>query len=540
MSTALVLSHAEQRAATRATDALSVDLFSSLRQGRRRSPVQGRVLRSLRELAVQWWRFVGGRGFDVRALNESFSRPGSGVPRRGGNEIVLMADPTRADVAILGAGSGGELVAALLAKGSMSRPPMKVLVFEPNLVGGECPFLACIPSKVLLAQAQDPRATWADAVARRDEVTHERNDADHAVALRESGATLVRSRAMITGRGRVSADGIDYEVDHIVVATGAAAKHLESLDVPLGLWTSADALSATELPPSLVIVGGGPIGCELSEMFARFGSTVTVIESAGVLLKDVEPEISAAVQAHLESVGVCVLLSANLSGIVENDGGYTVEVEGREPIECARVLEAIGKVPRLDGIGLESLGLDPSEIAVDDVGRLCGLDRVWAVGDVTALAPYTHGANAQARVVAENIGGGTRSIRAAVMPRCVYTHPPVAAVGPTSSKAAEQCSLAVVRVSYADLARATTDGLAPGQLTMFADRSTGAVVGASGIGASMDEIISQITLAIEIGWPVSRLQHVVQPFPTISELVGLAYDRLATELEGPSATVRRS
>ncbi len=439
-------------------------------------------------------------------------------------------------VAVLGAGSGGELTATLLAGGSLSRAPLSVVVFEPALVGGECPFFACIPSKVLLARAQEPHPDWAAAVARRNEVTQGRDDSSHAKELEESGATLVRARATVTGPGRVRADGVDYRVEHIVVATGAAAKKLHDVECPDGVWDSSDAMSSEELPASMVIVGGGPIGCELSEVYARFGTTVTIVEAGDTMLKEVEPEISRAMQVHLEGLGITVLMSAVLSAVTEADTGYLVQIEGRQPIPCARVLVAIGKTPRLEGIGLETLGLDPTDVVVDDAGRLGGVDRVWAVGDVTGLAPYTHGANAQASVVAENITGGTRSVRAAVMPRCVYTHPPVAAVGPTSSEAAEHVDLAVVRVSYGDIARPTTDELGDGLLTVYADRATGSVVGASGIGRSMDEIISLITLAIETGWPVSRLQHVVQPFPTISQLVGHAFEKLAQELGAQQAT----
>jgi pyruvate/2-oxoglutarate dehydrogenase complex dihydrolipoamide dehydrogenase (E3) component len=307
-------------------------------------------------------------------------------------------------------------------------------------------------------------------------------------------------------------------------------------NAPTTCGTRRTPCRLTNSLPSLVIVGGGPIGCELSEVYARFGTTVTIVEAGDTLLKEVEPEISRAIQNNLEALGITVLMSAALSAITEADTGYLVHIEGRQPIPCDRVLVAIGKTPRLEGIGLETLGLDPTDVMVDDAGRLGGVDRVWGVGDVTGLAPYTHGANAQASVVVGNITGGTRSVRAAVMPRCVYTHPPVAAVGPTSSKAAEHVELAVVRVSYGDIARPTTDELGDGLLTVFADRATGSVVGASGIGRSMDEIISLITLAMETGWPARRLQHVVQPFPTISQLVGHAFEKLARELGEPEAT----
>jgi pyruvate/2-oxoglutarate dehydrogenase complex dihydrolipoamide dehydrogenase (E3) component len=456
--------------------------------------------------------------------------------RRGfGYQMAMEEQRTQPfDVAVLGAGSGGEAVATLLARGTSTHPPMSVVVFEPSLVGGECPFLACIPSKVLLAEGQRAKPDWATAIARRDTVTYGRNDTNHATALTQSGATLVRARAVIVGPGQISADGKEYRVDHIIVATGAAANTLKPGIVSDQLWTSAEALSTTELPPSLVIVGGGPIGCELSEVYARFGSNVTIIEAADGLLKDVEPEIGSALQNHLEDIGVTIVLSAKLTGVKATNIGYTVTVENQMPIECARVLVAIGKTPRLGNVGLETLGLDPKTAKVDDSGRLGGLDRVWAVGDVTALQPYTHGANAQASVVAENIRGGARSMNAAVMPRCVYTHPPVAAVGPNLSKAKESSGVLVARVSYGDIARPTTDDLGDGLLTVFADRATGAVIGASGIGRAMDELISQITLAIETEWSVERLQHIVQPFPTISQLVGLAYQKLAIELTSRS------
>ena len=287
---------------------------------------------------------------------------------------------------------------------------MSVVVFEPSLVVGECPFLAC--SKVLLSRAQERNPDWVAAVARRDEVTYGRDDASHAKELEESGATLVRARATVTGPGRIRADGIDYRVEHIVVATGAAPKKLPDIKCPDDVWDSSDAMSSDELPASLVIVGGGPIGCELSEVYSRFGTTVTIVEAGDTLLKEVEPEISRAMQHHLEGLGITVLMSAALSAITGADAGYLVHVRGRQPIPCARVLVAIGKTPRLDGIGLETLGLDPTDVMVDDAGRLGGVDRVWGVGDVTGLAPYTHGANS-------GIGGGRKHHRVhAVGPRC--------------------------------------------------------------------------------------------------------------------------
>ena len=449
---------------------------------------------------------------------------------------MTKATMTEFDVAVIGTGSGGELVATLLAKGSVARPPMRVVVFENELVGGECPFVACIPSKVLLARSRQPCPDWSSAVARRDQVTEGRDDAGHVRELLAAGVTVVRGVASVAAPGLVRADATDYRARHIVVATGARAKVLTEIACPDDVWMSSDALSSEELPTSLVIIGGGPIGCELSEVYARFGTSVTVVEMADTLLSDVEPEISAAMRDHLVHLGVTVLLSATLSAITKADkGGYVVHVAGREPITTARVLVGIGKTPRLDGIGLEALGLDPANVAVDDSGRLGGLDRVWAVGDVTGIAPYTHGASAQAAVVAHNIAGGARSMRAAVMPRCVYTHPPVAAVGPTLSDASLAMDIVSVRVSYGDIARPATDELGDGVLIMFANRADGSVIGASGMGQSMDELVSLVTLAVETQWPVSRLQHIVQPFPTLSQLVGHAFKLLAEKVDVANA-----
>jgi pyruvate/2-oxoglutarate dehydrogenase complex dihydrolipoamide dehydrogenase (E3) component len=233
----------------------------------------------------------------------------------------------------------------------------------------------------------------------------------------------------------------------------------------------------------------------------------------------------------LEDIGVTIMLGVKVQRVNGSRGQFAVIIEGHPPTVSTHVIVAIGKAPRLRSIGLESVGLDPARVCVDDHGRLGGLNNLWAVGDVTGIAPYTHGANSQATVVCDNINGGDSSIRAAIIPRCVYTHPPVVSVGQSTINTDVLVSDSPVSscVHYSELARPATDDLGDGHLVVLADRYTGAVIGASGIGAGMDELISQLAFAIETKWSVERLAKLVQPFPTVSEIVGVAYSRLADE-----------
>jgi pyruvate/2-oxoglutarate dehydrogenase complex dihydrolipoamide dehydrogenase (E3) component len=231
---------------------------------------------------------------------------------------------------------------------------------------------------------------------------------------------------------------------------------------------------------------------------------------------------------HLQAIGVTVHLRSEVESVAGSIGAYTVALKGGEKLLSTHALVATGKTPRLHGLGLETIGINPKDVEIDEHGAIRGVENVWAVGDVTRVAPFTHGANSQALAVAENIAGGRRSIEAPAMPRCVYTHPPLAAVGRTTDECDEE--IVVARVSFDDIARPTTDSLGPGLLTVIADARTGAILGASAFGHSMDEVIGQLSLAIETQWPVQRLRYLVQPFPTVAELVGVAYESLVTSM----------
>lgn len=432
------------------------------------------------------------------------------------------------DVGVIGTGSGGERLAMLLGGGMNQAPVKRVVAFESGLVGGECPYYACIPSKQLLFEANRIPNSWDEAMKRKGEVTNHRNDEGHACDLEAAGVTLIRANAIIAGPGRVQAGNETFEVEHIVIATGAAHRPL-NVEGGEGLWTSADAMASDELPDSLVIVGGGAIGCELSEVYANFGTAVIVVESGETLIASVEPEVSAAMLDHLRSRGVTVRLGVEVERVGGTKGAYEVVLKDGTVLSSTHVLVAAGKTARVSGLGLESVGIDPDVFAIDERGGVVGAKNLWAVGDVTGIAPYTHGANSQALTVAENIVGGTREVRGPVIPRCVYTHPPLVAVGRSSAEF-DDADIVVARKTFDDIARPTTDSLGAGLLTAIADRKTGAILGASGFGHSMDEVIGQLAVAMETQWPVQRLRLLVQPFPTISEIVGAAYEELTKML----------
>jgi dihydrolipoamide dehydrogenase len=366
------------------------------------------------------------------------------------------------------------------------------------------------------------------------------------------GVTLVRGRGVVTAPGQVRVTSSDDagpvpegEVlgwGDLVVATGSrpVVPPVDGLDdVPW--WTSDQALTSSERPGRLVVLGGGPVGCELAQVYARFASAVTIVEAGGGLLDREEPEVSAALRSALEAEGV-VVRSASVATRVERGpgGGVRVHVSpagdvpavgsASGPIDADRLLVVTGRRPNVDGIGLELLGLDPSELAVDERCRVVGATRVWAAGDVDGVAPYTHAANHQARVVAANLLGRDEVDDRSAIPRCVYTEPSVAAVGLTRAQA-EEAGLEVACATFdpGETARAASDDAGGGVVVLVADARRSVLVGASLVGPSADEWLGQLTLAVRAAVPLTVLADVVQAFPTYSEALTPA---LRTLLEG--------
>jgi dihydrolipoamide dehydrogenase len=418
----------------------------------------------------------------------------------------MMAE--RYDVVVLGGGSGGEAVArGLAARGK------RVALVETALVGGECPYYACMPSKALLHAAAEGRS-WPVAMKLRDEAAAHRDDTTTVKELRAAGVEVVKARGVITGPGEVLAGPHRLQAPDLVVATGAEAvvPPLDGTDRD-DVWTSADALSAAELPDRLLILGGGPVGCELGQAFARLGATVTLVE-AGERLLDGEPAfVSDAIRRALEADDVTVRTGEKIDSA---PAGW-------------RVLAAIGTKPRVEGIGLERLGLAPDSddgLPVDEHCRV--QEGVWAVGDVTAVAPYTHTANYQAKVVVANICGEPRRADYTAIPRAVYTDPAVFSVGRVGGD-----SVVRAGADIGETARAAVEQYGRGgHVELYADPRERVLVGAAAVGPAADDWGTELTLAVKAKVGVDVLADVVHAFPTYGEALEPAYAELARRLSG--------
>ncbi len=458
------------------------------------------------------------------------------------------------DVVVLGAGSGAEAIWGSLGERT-------VAVVEAGRVGGECPYVACVPSKAMLRSAQvrrlagrahllgataeplalgDPRMAYAAAVRRRDEASDYRDDRGSAGELEKSGAVLWRGRGQVVAPGRLrvtDGDGLDREIGYVdlVIATGSrpAEPPIPGLDT-VPRWTSDQALSSGELPSSLVVLGGGPVGCELAQMYRAFGVQVTLIEVSEQLLANEDPWMGEELGRVFSDDGIAVMVGVAVELAEPDAGGAALRLEDGQVVRASRVVLAAGRVPNLAGLGLESLGVEvaDSRLSTDLTGRVVGVDHLWAAGDVTGVAPFTHTAAYQSRLVAANLRGEGRVADYRAIPRVVYTDPLVAAVGVSEVSARDQgWPVAVEERETAELARAITDGTDRGALHLIADMSAGVLVGAASIGPAADEIISELTLAIRARIPLDVLADVVHPFPTHAEGLEVALRRLAGRSE---------
>ncbi|MEO6651476.1 MAG: NAD(P)/FAD-dependent oxidoreductase [Ilumatobacteraceae bacterium] len=433
-------------------------------------------------------------------------------------------------IAVIGAGSvTGTFV------GEMTSTDHSIVVFEPELVGGECPFLACMPSKSLLHDRTIGRS-WAEAVERRDEIVSHLDDTSHADQLRRDGATIVRERATIAADGSVEAGGVTYTVDHIVVATGSApvVPDVEGLDrSDPRVWLSREALTGTDRPESMVVLGGGAIGIELAFAYAGFGTVVTVVDQAPQLVPDVHTRIGAIVEAVLTDAGVTLMNGVEAERIELGEDDVTVHLDDGRTVRAERILVAAGRVPNVSDIGLDALGVDPDDLDIDDTGRLNGVGAdvaVWVAGDAAGRGQYTHIANHHGVVVADQISGdGERMYGDAVTPACIFITPPVMIVGPPRSDLAHDDDVVWADVEV-ETPRHHADEQCPGFLSVAARRSTGCIVAAHGIGAGMDELSHAFVIAIDGEVPVTRLVRTIQPFPTFGGVLSQVFEELAEAL----------
>jgi pyruvate/2-oxoglutarate dehydrogenase complex dihydrolipoamide dehydrogenase (E3) component len=419
------------------------------------------------------------------------------------------------DVAILGGGSATEAAGELLVAGGRS-----VVAIEERYVGGECPFLSCMPSKALL-HAASTGMSWQQAVGFRDEIAQHQDDTGHAKTMQDNEIELIRGRGLITGPGRLSVGDRVIEWHDLIIATGAAAA-IPPIDGigDVEVWTSEDALTLPEQPGTLLILGGGPIGCELAQAYARLGSEVTLIEVADRLLANEPEHVGEILTEALRHDGVEVLTGTSVVRVSPEGDGVAVVLDDGDRVVGDRLLVAVGKRPRTTGLGLETLDISPRDngaLAVNGQGRVAG--NVWAAGDVTALAPYTHGANTAARIVARAILGEDARLDLRAVPRCVYTDPTVLCVGATDGGAGVGTAFAEI----GDTARAHIEKGRPARVQLFADLDRGILVGAAAIGPHADDWAGQLVLAIQAEVPLRDLADTVQAFPTYAEPLQPAY-----------------
>lgn len=446
--------------------------------------------------------------------------------------------PERFDVAVLGMGPGGEAAADRLL-----RAGKKVLIVEQELIGGECGYWACIPSKTLLRPvglvqevAETPGATpstlvWEEARAWRDDMVRHHDDAAQVAQYEKQGATVLQGTARLTGPGRIEVDGREHAAEHFVVATGSSAR----LPVIEGLaectvWTNREVTNLSQVPARAVVIGGGPVAVEASQWLRGYGAEVTVLVRSRLLQRE-EPRVSELITDHLRARGITVLLGASAERAYRDGADSVLVLPDGGTLRADVIVAATGRQPRTDGLGLENLEvtLDPSGAIEVDEHCFAG-SGVWAVGDVTGVMQLTHVAKYQARVAVDTMLGRPRTASYDAIPRVVFGHPEVAAVGRTREQAETgQIDVASAEVDLtAALARPWTHEQEPtGQaLGVLADRDSGVLVGAWAVAPHASEWIHQAALAIREQIPVERLLDQVAQFPTYSEGYVVALEQL--------------
>lgn len=439
------------------------------------------------------------------------------------------------DVIVIGMGPGGEDVAGQLAASGLA-----VLGIESHLVGGECPYYGCIPSKMIVRAAdllQEARrvntmagtatvtpdfAKVADRI--RDEATDDWNDQVAVDRFVGKGGTFVRGRGRFDGPGRVVVGDDTYTARRgVVIATGTSP----AVPPVPGLadarpWTNRDIVKVREVPASMIVLGGGAIGLELAQAFARFGCTVTVVEALDRILAPEEPETSELLARVLRAEGIDIRTGlAAASAAREASGQVVLTLADGSEVRADEILVAAGRTPNVRGIGLDTLGLDETArptFTVDEHMRVVGLDGVWAVGDIAGKGAFTHMAVYQAAVAFDDITGAAepRVAEEHAVSRVTFTDPEVGSVGMTEAQA--RAAGLNVRVGLADSSTSSRGWLHgegnDGLMKLVVDVDRGVLVGATSVGPRGGEVLAMFNLAVHARVPVAQLRSMIYAYPT--------------------------
>jgi len=447
------------------------------------------------------------------------------------------------DVVVLGVGPGGEYAARKLAEAGLA-----VVAVDEALVGGECPFWGCTPSKLMVRPADliaevhradrlagdaHVRPDWSLVAARIREANHDWTDSQHVEPLEHAGVSIVRGHGRLEGPGvvRVEKDGattVLRATRGVLLNTGTEPSRppIEGL-ATTPYWTNREAMQVTEVPERLVVVGGGPNGLELAQVFRRYGAEVTLLEAADRIAAHEEPEASDAIAAVFGDQGIEVRAGVEITR-VDHDGEFRIRV-GDDTVTADQLLMAVGRSNNLLDIGLETVGLDPgaSTVAID--GHMRAGDRLWAVGDITGKGAFTHVSRYQAAgAVADLLGHDGPAADYRAVSRVTFTDPELAAVGMTEQQARE--AGLTVRVGLAQVDRSARGWLhgpgTTGIVKVVEDADRGVLVGATVVAPYGGEVIGMLVTAVHAEVPVDRLRTMHYAYPTFHRTIEAALKRL--------------